>query len=282
MRAERRTERREVGIDVQHPAVVVPEHAHPVGAHPADRAGGVQPPRHVAPHLGILQPPGDERIPHAGAVEHAGDLRHAARLAVLQPDAGHHAAVADRVERGVVQLRHGLDVQDHHERALGNGGQDGRGERVRGDEEEHHVDVGVREQPGRRTRLVGRVDKPRVHHLALLREALPDLCVVAQQVVAQSLELRPIGIQPDAEKTDFRFHLHSSCFNLRHCQPRGNDILHGHGYYLIHRAAGQVSISLYHQIAARAGVSPSDETVNVSSPGPSRRTTAMALPKKSG
>ena len=122
---------------------------------------------------------------------------------MLKPHARHRAPVAKRVERVVVETRDGLDVQDDDEGALRYRGEDGRRERVCRDEEEYDVDVGIGESPGSRTRLVRRIDETCVDDLGLCGETPGDFGMVAEKPVAQPFELRPVGVEPYAEKTDF-------------------------------------------------------------------------------
>jgi len=113
------------------------------------------------------------------------------------PDAGHLAAVTQRIEFFVVELRHRLKVEHHH-RHLGflHHRQHGRRERVGGDEKEDYLDILPLEQRRCATCLFGVVNHARIDQIdAHVHDAVADFGMIAVQVVEQSVKLRPVGIE---------------------------------------------------------------------------------------
>jgi hypothetical protein len=106
MAAERGALPRRVGINIQHPAVVMPHQAEAVVEHHVRHARGFDPRVHLVPaNRVIMQHPGDLMENQSRAVENVGDFRHRARAAMRQPFAGHGGAVAHFIEIRVVNRR---------------------------------------------------------------------------------------------------------------------------------------------------------------------------------
>ena len=119
----------QVGVDVEHPPVVVTHQPEPVVEHHVGHARGVDPGVDLGPAVGIvLQHPGDLVEVHARAAEDVGNLGNRTGAAVRQPLAGHRRAVVHAVERLVVDRRRGLEVEhdDRDARALDHGQDRGR------------------------------------------------------------------------------------------------------------------------------------------------------------
>ncbi len=165
--AEARALLREVGVDVEHAAVVVAHDAEAVVLHHVADPGRVDPARDLVPRQGIVvQHPRDLVEGDPRAPEDVGDLRHRAGLAVGQPLAGHAGAVAEGVEPRVVDggARREVEDDDRHPGPAHHGEHGGR-ERVGGDVEEDEVHVLLAEAvPGHRC-LLRRVDEAQVHDL---------------------------------------------------------------------------------------------------------------------
>ena len=165
--AERGAVLGEVGVDVEHAAVVVAHHAQAIVLHHVGDAGGGDPigdfvptTRVVAEHAGDLV----ER--DAGPVEDVGDLRHGAGGAIRQPLARHLRPVAESVERLVVDRRRRLQIEnDHRHFRAPHDRQHGRRQGVRRDVQEDEVDVRPAEVVPRDERLFRRVDQAEVHDL---------------------------------------------------------------------------------------------------------------------
>ena len=136
----------------------------------------------------------------------AGDLRGAAGLAVLQPSPGHHAAVAEQVERGVIQLRHRLEAEHDHRHAHPlHHGQDRGRKGVSGDVEEDQPDVLTPKEVRGLDRFRRAINQPCIDHgHAHVAQACRDRGLVTAQPVSQPLELGPVGLQSDTEKPDAR------------------------------------------------------------------------------
>ena len=106
MSAEMRALLGEVGVDVEHSAVVVAHHAEAIVFHGVGDAGGFDPFRDFVPgHRVVLQRAGYLEKGNSAAVENIGDFRHGASLAVGQPFAGHLRAVAQAIEPVIVNGR---------------------------------------------------------------------------------------------------------------------------------------------------------------------------------
>jgi len=195
----------EIGIDVEHPAVVVAHDAHAVVFHRVCHARGLDPLGHLAPARRIvLQHARDLVKRDAGAVEDVGNLRHRAGRAMGEPFAGHLRAVAELVEPRVINRRLGREVEDddRHLRAPHNRQHGGR-QRVGGDVQENQVHIRLPELVPRRERLLWRVHEAEVDDLdARQRQFLRDAREVAFEPLLQARELRPVGVQADAEESD--------------------------------------------------------------------------------
>ena len=182
MAAEVRALLREVGIDVEHAAVVVAHHAEAVVLHRVGDAGGGDPVGHFVPARGIVAQHAGHLVERdAGPVEDVGDFRHRAGRAIRQPLAGHLRAVAELVERRVVDRGRGLQIEnDHRHLRAANHRQHRRREGVGRDVQKDEVDVGPAEIVPGDERLLRRVDEPEVHDLdAQRRELLLRLAEIA-------------------------------------------------------------------------------------------------------
>ena len=106
VRPDLRLQTREIGIDVEHAVVIVPDEPDAAGPHNGGDARRFDP---------VVERRVDERVAveharnlmelHARAQKRVRDFRDAARLAVGEPFAGHFRAVAERVEGRVVDFR---------------------------------------------------------------------------------------------------------------------------------------------------------------------------------
>jgi len=111
---ERRRVLGKVAVYVEHAAVVVPKHAHPVFPHAGHGLGRGDPLADFVPRRLLLKKAGDDVIVDAGTLEHRGDFRRTARLAMFQPHPGHEPTIAERVECGIIDLGHRLQVEHDH------------------------------------------------------------------------------------------------------------------------------------------------------------------------
>ena len=205
MRPERGALQGDVGVDVEHAAVVVAHEAKAVLRHPGGDARGLDPGVDLAPaHRIVVEHAGDLVEAHAGALEDVGDLGHRAGGAVRQPLARHPRAVAQAVERGVVDRRLGGEVEDDHRhlRALHHRQHGGR-QRVGSDVEEQQVDLAAAALAARLAGAVGVVDQAEVDDLdARPGELRRDAGHVALEALLQAGELRPVGVQSDPEQSE--------------------------------------------------------------------------------
>ncbi len=202
----------EVRIDVQHPLVVVAEYPDPRIAERGANPHGIDPGGDLLPGVLLLQPTRYQIIFNLTIVENIGDLRRAAGLAVGQPLSGHHPAVTQGVEALVVDGRDRLEIEHDEGQAgtLGHG-QDGAGEGVGGDVQEDRLHAFAQEALRRRAGRLGAVHQAGIHHLHPQGgKPSGDVVLVAGEAFLQSRELRPVGIQADAEQADPAVLVHSA------------------------------------------------------------------------
>ena len=133
----------DVGVNIQHSAVVMPHQAQAVVGHDMGDAGGLDPGVHFVPAGRIIvQHAGDLVEGDAATLKDAGDFRHRAGAAMRQPFAGHRGAVGHFVKRRVVNGRGGLEIQDDDRHAgAPHHGQNRGGKRIGGDMQEDEVHV---------------------------------------------------------------------------------------------------------------------------------------------
>ena len=196
---------REVRVDVEHAAVIMPHHAEPVVLEHVGHPRGLDPPADLVPAGGIVvEHPGHLVKRDPRPVEDAGDLRHGTGGAVGQPLAGHPGPVAQAIERRVIDGRARLQVQeDHRDPGPPHHRQHRRRQGIRGHVQEDEVDVRLAKRMPGVEGLLGRVDQAEVddHGPRVLQLPL-DTLEIAFQPFLQPGELGPVGVQPDAEQAD--------------------------------------------------------------------------------
>ena len=83
-----------VGVNVQHTAIIVSENTHPVVTHPLYGPCRIDPVFDFVPYVWFFEVTGQDVVFDAGTVEYAGKFRSGTGLAVSQPFAGHFSTVA--------------------------------------------------------------------------------------------------------------------------------------------------------------------------------------------
>ena len=83
-----------VGVNVQHTAIIVSENTHPVVTHPLYGPYRIDPVFDFVPYVWFFEVTGQDVVFDAGTVEYAGKFRSGTGLAVSQPFAGHFSTVA--------------------------------------------------------------------------------------------------------------------------------------------------------------------------------------------
>jgi hypothetical protein len=198
--AKRAGQRRLVGLHVQHVLDGVPEMPDARALQVVQHLGDLAPLADLGPGRRVVVEHAQDhrRRLAAHADRHAGELGHRAEIVVAQLHVGRRA--------GVVQRRQRLE-RDQHDRnvqAPRNGRKRGRrgvGQHVA----EHQIEVGRLEPWQQRISRLGVVDHAEIHHLDLLGLDHADEPVeLAHQLVQQSVELRPVGVEADAEHADAR------------------------------------------------------------------------------
>ena len=209
MRPEYAGHPRKVGIYVEHPAIVMAEHPHPVPTHRGGYTGRFDPRSDLLPDGLLGQVSGHDVVFQSQPVEHAGHFRHRAGLAVRQPLAGHPTAVAHAVQVIVVDRRGGLQVQHDHRHAEPlHHRQHRRRQRVSRYVQEHQFHIVFFQPPRGGVRFRRVVHHPGVDHLGPhAAHFFRDLPLVALQTFQQTVELPPISIQSDSKKSDFHVFL---------------------------------------------------------------------------
>ena len=196
---------REVGVNVEHAAVVVAHHAQTVVLHGVRHPRRVEPFADFAPRgIVILNHAGDLEERNLAAAENVGDFRNGACLAPCQPLAGHPAAILHGVEGGVIDGLSRGEIQDddghfgpaHH-------GEHGGRQGVSGDVQEEQVDVGPAEGVAGLQGFFRGIDHAEVDDLDVRApQAGGDALDVFIQAAQEPFELRPIGIEADGEQAD--------------------------------------------------------------------------------
>src|SRR5208337_3429606 len=123
---------RQVGVDVEHTAIVVTHHAKTVVLHYARHLRRFDPFIHLAPTLRVLaEHPCDLMERYTGSIKNIGDLRHRASRTKGKPLARHGRTVSHPIKTLVVNSRLGLKIQND-DRHLGPpyDGQYRRGKRI--------------------------------------------------------------------------------------------------------------------------------------------------------
>ena len=195
----------EVGVDVDHAAVVVAQQSHAVAAHAAGDLRRVDPPVDLGPGLRVVEVARHHVVFGAGAVEYRTEFGQRTGLAVGKPLARHHPAVGHAVEAGVVDGRGGLQVEQHDRDALAEEGDERGRKGVGRDEDEQHFGF-VAPEKGR-----GCVSLVHVVDHACVGDDLPAVgfhfflygVPVAVEPFAQSAELVPVGVQPYCDQSYF-------------------------------------------------------------------------------
>ena len=200
---------RRVGVNVQHPAIVMAHQTKTIVKHHMRHTRGFDPRIHFVPaNRVVVQHPGDLVEINPGAVEDVGDFRHGTRGAKRQPVTGHRRAVAHFVEARVINGRCRREIQnDHwHFRALHHR-QHGRGKRIRRDVKKDHVHVRLAEFVAGFQRLHRIVNQAEVDDLdAGTLQFFLDGADIAFEARLETFELRPISVKADAKKSDTQIH----------------------------------------------------------------------------
>src|ERR1039458_6849850 len=212
MAAERGALECRVGINVQHPTVIMAHQTEAIVEHRVCDARGLNPRAHFIPANGIVvQHSGDLMEINARAAENIGDFRNRTCGAMCQPVTGHRGAVAHCVKLCVINRRRRREVQndDWNFRALHNG-QHSRGKRISCDVEKNQIHVRLAKFVAGFERLHRIVNEAEIHDLdaGTLKLFLDD-ANIAGEARFESLELRPVSIEADAEQSDteIAFHL---------------------------------------------------------------------------
>src|ERR1035437_2812363 len=131
-----------------------------------------------------------------------------------KPVASHRRAVAHRVEFCVINRGCRREVQDDdgNFRTL-HDGQHGRRQRVSRDVQENNVHVRLAEFVAGLQSLFWIVNETKIHDLdAGTFEFFLDSADVAFETRLESLELRPVSVEADAEKSDAKLTFHFNLF----------------------------------------------------------------------
>ncbi len=190
---------REVGVQVEHSWICVPQEADACGPQAVNGVGRVQP---LAQHV-----PGrvvaDERACHglvwdARTRERACDLRDAARRTIGEPFAGSHAFVIERACRLKIEDDDGRIDGLHDRKHL-------RRCRVRRRVEHDEVEAFSGQCRAGLSCSLGAVDQPGRHDFCThFLESCFDLLLVALEPLTQAVELRPVRGKADSEHADAR------------------------------------------------------------------------------
>ena len=196
----------QVAVDVQHAAVVMAEDADAVLPHHPANFDGLDPFGDLLPCDPVVEIAGHQPVIDAGPTKNASDLRGRTRLAVFEPHAGHRSAVAQGVERRVVEFRHRLQIQHHDRRRDGLRQRQDRGRQgVRRDVQKNQIDARAAETLRGFTRFQRIIDDAAVHNVpAQFLQPAGDYCLIAAEPIEKAGKLRPISIQADAEQADPR------------------------------------------------------------------------------
>ena len=204
MIAERGGLLRHIAVNIQHPAVIMAEHSQPVAAHCRGHVRRLHPVPDFLPGGRILEVTGDQMISDTRTIEDTGNFRRVARLAMFQPDAGHQAAISQRIEFRVIQLRHRLQIQhDDRNACLLHNRQHGGTQRVSGDVEKNQIHLFASKKRGGFTSFRWIVHQARVGQVrSILPELAGNLALVTGQPAQQAGKLRPVSVKTDAEQSD--------------------------------------------------------------------------------
>ena len=174
-----------VAVNIEHTTVVVPQHADAVIAHACKNLRRIHPILNFLPSGCFLQVTAHDIVIDARTIEDAGQLWHRTGLAMLQPDAGHDTTIPQSIELFIIELRDGLDVQQHH-RHLGllHHWQHRRRKCVGGDEDENEFHLLRPEQRRRTASLFRTIDHAGIDQLDLhVANAIGNLFMIAVQVI---------------------------------------------------------------------------------------------------
>ena len=205
--AEHAGHAREIRVDVQHAAIVMSQHTHPVVAQGCRHPRRFDPPADTSPRLGLFQIARHDVVAQPQPIEHAGHFGHRAGLTVSQPLAGHASPVAQRIECVVVDGSRRLQIQhdDRPARPL-HDGQHRRRERISRYIKEDQLHAPLFEQTCRPLGLAGFVHHARIDHFRTEPlHSLGDAPAISVEAGEQPVELSPIGVEPDTEQAYFHF-----------------------------------------------------------------------------
>ncbi len=199
----------EIRRDVQHAAVVMPHEPQPVVEHDPRHAGCFNPIIHLIPTGGVV-------VKHArdlmkidpGPIKHTGYLRNGAGCTMCQPLPGHRCSISQPVEMLVIDGWNGLQIQhnDGHARPLDHW-QHRRRQRVGCDMEKDQIHILATKSMSSLHGLRGAIDQTQVHHVhSWTLQTLAHYLKITFQTLLEPLELRPIGVQTNAKKTNSNIH----------------------------------------------------------------------------
>ena len=195
----------QVRVDVQHPAIVMAHHAKPIVLHHLGHARGFDPLGDLVPADGVvIEHPRDLVKGDSRPVEDAGNLGHRACRAIGQPLAGHPGPVAHAIELGVIDRWTGLKIKDNHRHpGPAHHRQHRRRQGIGGRVQEDQVNVRLAEHVAGIEGPLRSVDQAKVDdHDAGMLELVLNLLQVTLEPLLQPWELRPVGVQADAEESD--------------------------------------------------------------------------------
>ena len=209
----------DVGIDIEHSAVVVAEDSKPVVAHSVEGLGCEDPLVQFLPGPGRLEVTGDDVVFQAAAIEDAAEFRYRAGLAVLQPHPGHLSAVPEGIDCGIVDLRIRLDIQEYAGTTCLLGyREDSRGEAVSRDVDKKKVHAGLPQKQSGLARLLWRIDHSRIddRDIGVPSQMLDNSLRICSEIVKKSVKLIPVSVQSGADEADFGHVVHSAVYHSIH------------------------------------------------------------------
>ena len=137
--------------------------------------------------------------------KHIGDFWHGAGGAIGQPFPGHAGAITHGLDRFVIDRSFWLQVE-HNDRGLdlGHGSEHRARDRIGGGVQKNQIHLRLPKRLAGGKRFVGVIHHAQVDHLHIgSMQALRHLLHIAFQPLLQAVKLWPVGVQTDAEQTDF-------------------------------------------------------------------------------
>ena len=198
----------EVGVDVEHAAVIVAHDAEAVVLHRMGDLGGSEPLLDFVPRRGVVfQHAGNLEEGDIAAAEYVGDFGYGAGLAPCQPFSGHLSAIRHSIEGGVVDGGAGGEIEDDHgDFRAAHDGQNGGRQSVRRDVQKEQIHIGASKGVAGGRSLLRAIDHAQIDDLdAGAAEALRDLRGIIVELLPEAFELTPIGFQADGEESYAQF-----------------------------------------------------------------------------